>query len=93
MRLIDADELKKESFVIEEYGDVVVYVEDIDNAPTIEAESVKHGKWELVTMTLVTDYFMCSECSTVVRMNFISDFKTPPVTYNYCPYCGAKMDK
>ncbi len=52
----------------------------------------KHGKWRMVQMTLMADYFECSNCETVVRMNFISDFKIPPVTYNYCPTCGARMD-
>lgn len=50
----------------------------IDNAPTIDAEPVRHGRW------IKDDYYRrwsCSECGALVRHN-CSD---------YCN-CGAKMD-
>ena len=49
MRLIDADELRKNAHQITTntgFGAAVVTIGDIDNAPTIDPDSlVKHGEW------------------------------------------------
>ncbi len=49
---------------------------DVEDAPTINAEPVKHGYWEEDMGGC-----WCSCCDDV------SDF-----SYTYCPHCGAKMD-
>lgn len=48
----------------------------INKQPTIEAEPVRHGRWEDCSSG-----WMCSRCS----FTQIKDS-------NYCPNCGAKMD-
>ena len=61
---------------------------DISKQPTIEAEPVKHGRWE-TTPILRTDpdgdwvalEYHCSLCN---RLEYRKE--------NYCPNCGAKMD-
>lgn len=61
-----------------------VKLRDIKNAPTIEVESVKHGK--IITAIDNKDktyYQYCSECKEILG------FKEYP---NYCPNCGAKME-
>ena len=83
MRLIDADALEYhkqlECMGNGQYEDVkVVYECDIDNAPTIDAEPVKHGKWIEGEL-----YIKCSECGYPV--GHLSD--------NFCPNCGAKMER
>ena len=91
MRLIDADALYEKSYWHGEYPDVgnpyaegveAVDVGDIDDAPTIEAEPMKHGRW------VYGDYYdigdVCSEC------DWDSGMVNP--TLRYCPNCGAKMD-
>ena len=51
MRLIDADTLKITSVgICDAYGNDygcadVVLAEDLEKAPTIDAEPVRHGKW------------------------------------------------
>ena len=77
MRLIDAD--------------AYIHKGDLENEPTIDAEPVRYGKWRQTRITLMADYYMCSECGVELKLDFISEFKKPPVTYNYCPNCGAKM--
>ena len=56
----------------------------IDQAPTIDAVEVVHGKWK---RKMVDDGFnadwVCSECGYRVMTDFVS--------YSYCPNCGAKM--
>ena len=47
--------------------------------PTVDAEPIKHGHWEL---RIVPPVFVCSECR-----------EESDVKYNYCPQCGCKMDE
>jgi rubrerythrin len=59
----------------------------IDNAPDVDAEPVRRGSWGECRITgydgLHAVYTRpCSECGHEAR------FST-----NYCPICGAKMDK
>lgn len=53
--------------------------EIIDNAPTIDAEPVKYGKWEEYLPEGLR--WKCSLCE--------SRFVNP---YIYCPHCGARME-
>ena len=79
MRLINADTLKEECIDVLVGGgnyESAVLLEDITNAPTIEAEPVKHGEWET---RKGIEY--CSECN-----------KSMMWQSNFCPNCGAKMD-
>ena len=54
------------------------------DAPTIEAEPVKHGKWIIKNNI----YPVCSECGK------LSDYECDGTHKRslYCPNCGAKMD-
>lgn len=85
MRLIDADVLVKlvEDSTTEAEWLVSQYNADwicsmLESAPTIDAEPVKHGRWKGEGMG---DY-SCSLCTEIVSGN----------TYNYCPYCGTRME-
>ena len=85
VRPIDANALKT-SF--EEDGHLSNYIEEfIDNAPTIDAEPVRHGRWLYNSYPTVwyghgePPEWVCSECEERAYN-----------TYDYCPNCGAKMD-
>lgn len=91
MRLIDADALKPHE-QLEPMGNgryeyvEVVYKDDIDDAPTIEAEP-KTGHWILLDECANSGYY-CSEChKKVVREGWSKTVKK----INYCPNCGADM--
>lgn len=63
-----------------------VEIADIKNAPTIDAELVRHGKW------LMSDVYgaYCSECGSAafeITGSQYSKMKT-----RYCWQCGARMD-
>lgn len=84
MRLIDADELMARLrndplfALIEPYNIEGV----IAAAPTIEAEPVRRGRW-----VEESGMFMCSVCHDVWGTEeMIKGF-------NYCPWCGAKMEE
>lgn len=79
MRLIDTDWLLNALTV---YGSSYDYVsvgrvmEMVNNAPTIEAEPVRRGRW-----IAKRGRWRCSACGKEVFMD------SP-----YCPNCGARMD-
>ena len=78
MRLIDADTLKIYKITINGIIMAVVDRHDIDEAPTIEAEPVRHGHW--------IDTGSGQECSVCHEIQYGYD------NYRYyCPFCGAKM--
>ena len=107
MRLINADEilLNDES----EYTKTMLEVDDtvktiitavhnniqtlIQKALTIDAEIVRHGKWEKVKCNTILDKAVfshalkCSECGKWKFENLLITQK-----FYYCPNCGAKMD-
>lgn len=63
---------------------LTVHIEGIENGKTVD---VKHGRWEVFSEPIVLgedDVDVIYKCS-VCHCNSISDF-------NFCPYCGAKMD-
>lgn len=80
MRLIDADKLMESLDPKESVWVGLVLSELIDNAPTVDAEPVRHGYWVEAKYPL----FTCSECGAT--------YQDTGYGYNYCPNCGAKMD-
>lgn len=56
----------------------------VQDAPTIEAEPVRHGRWEVKH----PNGWACSECG---EWGLMIDNRGICKS-NYCPNCGAKMD-
>jgi hypothetical protein len=90
MRLIDADAVLARYYAEWEYHCFQLGQDErawlrqcIDDAPTIEAEPVKHGRWELHADGSGT----CNQCR--FRQKHIWDDDD---AQNYCGVCGAKMD-
>lgn len=75
--------------LMQELGAVIGMIED---AKTIEAKPVKHGKWKWLSCTYdrvpKEQEYECSEChhKTIVHGDNMPWEK-------YCPNCGARMDK
>lgn len=96
MRLIDADKLLEKTECLfkdlnstEDYmgigynhgvGDSMAIIK---NAPTIEAEPVKHGRW-INDNGLHKCSVRCSNCD--------EQYIAYPGEFKYCPNCGMKMD-
>ena len=88
-RLIDADVLKA---VFKEKSSVAVcgaelckaIISRIDNAPTVDAVPVRHGKWLPENRTMDA-FWVCSCCG------FPSEAHGAFKIYKYCPNCGARM--
>lgn len=99
MRLIDADALddKIAKMKYVNSDDVRALVA---NAPTIEAEPVKHGKWigdqgktkgEVIKLDEdgMVDRSACCSCCDV----WLVASDEYAVVGRFCPNCGAKMDE
>ena len=84
MRPIDADALNIDREHFDTYADYSHAFDMIDNAPTIDAVPVRHGKWEMKPdpFGFFHDIPVCSECGRTTKMRE----KTL-----YCPHCGARM--
>lgn len=96
MRLIDADALREKvvpytlekGCVIGRHSGIAdAILELIDNAPTIDAEPVRHGKWEEEDERSAYKDFLvsCSVCGA-----FLDERKKEH--FRYCYNCGAKMN-
>jgi hypothetical protein len=54
----------------------------VADAETVDAAEVVHGRWEQGKWATYPDGFVCDKCNVGYA-----------IPYNYCPNCGAKMDK
>lgn len=57
----------------------------IEDAPTVDAVPVVHGRWEAKGYVCGESEFECSACHKTEWRTTISQFK-------FCPFCGARMD-
>ena len=118
VRMIDGNALKEDfmndyhNYMMESlrgnYHDTIrisEVIERIEDAPTIEAEPVKHGKWiekKVIRMKWipyddddVNPDDVDIECMTEQKCSYCKRW-TIKFTYHiendYCPLCGARMD-
>lgn len=85
MRLGDLDALKREVQSMNNNLSGVMML--IDEAPTIDAEPVRHGRW---IDHMVRDW-RCSECGEKINKVRNVDGYCYDDKPHYCPNCGAKM--
>lgn len=86
MRPIDADALNIDREHFDTYADYSHAFDMIDNAPTIDAEPVRHGRWveRWVDNKHRIGDMECSVCGAPML--------DCPSYSLYCPWCGARMD-
>jgi hypothetical protein len=91
-RLIDANELKM-CVILPRCGAKTIIGDAIrkmiDSAPTVDAEPVRHGKW-IWKGEDGDSRWMCSECKC---KEYVPTCNGVPNIWDYCPNCGARMDK
>lgn len=63
----------------------------LDELPPVDAEPVKHGHWIDTPLDRYKKFeSKCSECGWHGISNY--DSYVDVYEFEYCPYCGAKMD-
>lgn len=70
-------------------GGIRVALRCMEQTPTIDAEPVKHGRWEHTDDDWF-DVWRCTACGE--EWVFGYDPTEVETKINYCPVCGAKMD-
>ena len=79
------DEEKAYEILNEDYAYAAAKL--LDEVPIADVAEVRHGEW--IDKGQEDDsYENCYECSACHNWIFMVDEE-----YNYCPNCGAKMDK
>lgn len=82
--LIDRDWVLKRMVLEPDY-------EVVRMATKVEAEPVRHGRWEIVIASISNPYESEIEEKCSLCGRFVQRYWTQPQD-NYCPNCGAKMD-
>ena len=75
----------------------VAYRKDIDNAQTVEAVEVVHGRWvDEFDGKYANPKYICSHCTLKAlykqKLDALGNWQTVQALTDYCPHCGAKMD-
>ena len=64
--------------------------EAVENAPAVDAEPVRHGRWIDMQEDEITEgMWHCSVCGSDRYFDILSPLECG---CHYCPNCGAKMD-
>ena len=100
-RLIDAtkweefykemtDGLKPYDHYDDGYRDAMDNVDDWMDGNQVEADPVRHGRWDDTGRYTFTDGSLairCTECGAALHLDEWEKYN-----WNYCPNCGCKMD-
>lgn len=105
MRLIDADKLRgHKPFTIrggpigdyyEGYSDCAMEADEaVQNAPTVDAVPVVHGRWQVYETEKCTRLDKWGNPKYVINKIFHCPLceKGTVIESRFCPHCGAKMD-
>lgn len=89
--LISRSALRKEIDLcdIETFNDKYTICEQIAIAPAVDAMPVVHGYWKDTNYMIPT--VACSVCRGLVHAEYTREYGSRG-KYNFCPFCGAKMD-
>ena len=69
----------------DKYDAAVGIYDGIYQIPAADVVPVRHGQWiNFKWKSLTTFSFECNQCGITI---------TTSLNYNFCPNCGAKMDK
>lgn len=63
-------------------------LDDVVEIPTANFEEVKHGEWSVKEFSY-SKFITCSVCNSVIDSSYTNIDENE---FDYCPYCGAKMD-
>lgn len=70
----------------------------IERQPAADVQEVKHAHWILKSYYTVEgicleNVICCSNCGIEYNREMVRDLLDSDKVFDYCPYCGAKMDE
>ena len=99
MRLIYADKLRKDVIDLPDpyngFSDTYdkAYILDlVDEQPTVKAEPIRYGEWRADERSYTVGEAWCSVCKTEYNIDDLYNVGENNLP-NYCPHCGALMDR
>lgn len=72
-------------------GDIKDAIERIKNAPAVDAEPVRHGRWYKPKGMMPPEHHGRHRCSVCDHMAFYERLGREGLS-DYCPNCGARMN-
>lgn len=88
--LISRDRLLRDTYFQEDrYPESHLLRMAIGEQPAVDAARVVHGSWYDTKLMIPT--VACSMCGGLVRAEYTREYINRR-KYNFCPFCGAKMD-
>ena len=85
-RLVDANVLIRDLTAMKSVYDAIALdgmIKALNEAPTVDAVEVVHGRWDEKT----TPYWHLIHVCSICGFEKVTDH-----VFNYCPNCGARMD-
>lgn len=81
--------------VVGDYKKAIEIYRRLAKMETDDVQPVKHGKWESNEYLYTTRQTRCSECKTEFYVDDLLNVGEGAQEYlpNYCPHCGAKMER
>ena len=64
----------------------------VEDAQTIEAKPVVHGKWKRIGSGSLYDTYECTNCHRQPKWDCLGDNHWRIAFTDICPYCGAIMN-
>ena len=86
------DAVSATTIIAEKHGiPLADLVDTFAEIPAADVVKVRHGRWEawMPDKNGETREFICTGCRFMVEMSW----KQKECDYEWCPYCGCKMDK
>ena len=83
---------REATIIAEKHGiPIADLVDTFAEIPAADVAEVRHGRWEawMPDKNGETREFICTGCRFMVEMSW----KQKECDYEWCPYCGCKMDK
>lgn len=62
--------------------------EEVENIPAADVQPMKHGCWITSHPVDAAKEFKCIVCGGLIELPVFAEH----CYYDYCPYCGARMD-
>jgi len=72
-------------------GDLRDMLDEMEAIPAADVEPVRHGRWVKMVRMMppeFTGHYSCSECDWFCKKQSVRE-----TDFDFCPGCGAKMDK
>lgn len=66
-------------------------IKAVVNGKLVDVQEVRHGRWKPFDLTWGRSIYTCTACGDAFEVP--TEYGSGKPMYEFCPYCGAKMDE